>query len=86
MKEGTAMNVVTVKLPSALHARLGRAAKQRGQTKSEVVREALETLLSHSNGVPPGRSALALAGDLVGCIEGPGDLSTNPKYLDGLGE
>lgn len=31
-------------------------------------------------------SALELAGDLVGCGEGPGDLSTNPKYLQGFGE
>ncbi len=28
-------------------------------------------------------SALEAAGDLVGCVEGPGDLSTNKKYLEG---
>jgi hypothetical protein len=31
-------------------------------------------------------SALDLAGDLVGSCEGPGDLSTNPKYLEGFGK
>lgn len=32
-------------------------------------------------------SALELAGDLVGCLEGgPPDLSTNPKYMEGFGE
>lgn len=76
---------VTVKLPAALNARLGRAAQLRGQTKSDVVREALETLLDGSRGTRPARSALELAGDLVGSIEGPGDLSTNPKYLEELG-
>lgn len=35
--------------------------------------------------VPRPGSALELAGDLVGCIEGPGDLSTNPKYMEGFG-
>lgn len=79
------MKIITVKLPSNLHARLGRTAKQRGQTKSDIVREALETLLKRPDAARPGRSALELAGDLVGCIEGPGDLSTNPKYLEGLG-
>lgn len=34
----------------------------------------------------PGISAKAAAGDLVGCVEGPEDLSTNPEYLQGVGE
>jgi len=80
------MKTLTVKLPASLNARLTRTAKQRGQTKSEVVREALETLLNGSDAKRTARSALELAGDLVGCIEGPGDLSTNPKYMDGFGE
>jgi pyroglutamyl-peptidase len=33
-----------------------------------------------------GNSVAALAGDLVGCVEGPGDLSTNPKYLADFGK
>ena len=31
-------------------------------------------------------SALELAGDVARCCEGPGDLSTNPKYMEGFGE
>lgn len=32
-------------------------------------------------------SALELAGDLVGCLEGgPPDLSTNKKYMEGFGQ
>jgi metal-responsive CopG/Arc/MetJ family transcriptional regulator len=73
---------VSLKLPAALSVRLDRAAKKRGQTKSEVIRAALEQFL---NGERP-MSALELAGDLVGCAKGPGDLSTNPKYLEGFGE
>jgi hypothetical protein len=71
----------------SLHARLDRAAKRNKQSKSSVVRDALEQFL---NGGPPSPrkrpvSALDLAGDLVGCVEGPGDLSTNPKYMEGFG-
>ena len=28
---------------------------------------------------------IAAAGDLIGFVEGPGDLSTNPKYMEGFG-
>ena len=33
----------------------------------------------------PGISALEAAGDLVGCVEGAEDLSTNPEYMQGFG-
>ena len=31
-------------------------------------------------------NALELAGDLVGCVEGPEDLATNKEYFQGFGE
>ncbi|WP_175551172.1 hypothetical protein [Spirulina major] len=31
-------------------------------------------------------SARELAGDLVGCLESPEDLSNNPDYFQGFGE
>ena len=31
-------------------------------------------------------SAYDVSKHLIGSIEGPGDLSTNPKYMDGFGE
>ena len=76
------MKSMCIRLPSRLSARLERAAKKRGQTKSEIVRNALEQFL---NGERP-MSALELAGDLVGRGKGPGDLSTNPKYMEGYGQ
>jgi predicted transcriptional regulator len=39
------MNVLTLKLPDDLHAALNEASRQRGLSKSAVVREALETSL-----------------------------------------
>lgn len=35
---------------------------------------------------PVGTTAYDLVKDLVGCIDGPADLSTNKAYLEGLGE
>src|SRR5436853_430341 len=82
-----AMKTISLKLPGGLHAKLDRAAKQRRQSKSSVVREALEDFLNSKGRSNPERklSALQLAGDLVGCVSGPGDLSTNLKYLEGFG-
>jgi hypothetical protein len=82
------MKTISLKLPAGLHAKLNRAAKERKLSKSELVRVALEHLL---NGKLPSKSsrpmsALELAGDLVGCAEDPGDLSTNPKHMEGFGE
>ena len=78
------MKTISLKLSDALHAKLERLAKNCKRTKSDVVREALEQML---NGASSARSisALDLAGDLVGSCQGPGDLSANPKYLEGFG-
>jgi hypothetical protein len=80
------MKTISLKVTDTLHRKLEHAARQRGQSKSAVLRAALEQFL---NGEVAGQrplSALELAGDLVGCFEGPGDLSTNPKYMEGFGE
>ena len=76
------MKTLSLKLPADLRIKLERAAKQRGQSKSEVVRAALEQFL---NGERP-ISAVELAGDFVGCAKGSRDLSTNPKYKEGYGK
>ena len=78
------MKTISLKLPDPLHAKLERLAKARKQTKSELLREALEQMLDGTRCRKP-VSALELAGDLAGCLEGPGDLSTNPKYMEGYG-
>ena len=76
------MKTLSLKLPPGLSVKLARVAKKRGQSKSAVVRAALEEFLKSERPM----SALELADDLVGCGEGPGDLSTNPKYMEGFGE
>jgi predicted transcriptional regulator len=82
------MKTISFKLPETLHAKLERAAKKSTASKSDILRAALEEFLA--NGREPSvertLSALELAGDLVGCVEGLGDLSTNRKYMEGFGK
>ncbi len=75
------MRTVSFKLPPELDDALNELARRRGSSRSAVVREALQRLRAGDR-----RSFTALAGDLVGCVEGPGDLSTNPKYMDDFGK
>jgi predicted transcriptional regulator len=79
------MKNVSLKLPDHLNARLERLAKQRRAAKSDIIREALESyLVDGKNGSQ--LSIAELAADLVGSIEGPPDLATNPKYMRGFGK
>jgi hypothetical protein len=79
------MKTVSLKLPARLDARLTVAARQGRTTKSAVVRKALDAYL---NGKKPAKkgSFLELAGDLVGRLEGPGDLSCNPEHMRDFGK
>jgi predicted transcriptional regulator len=79
------MKVLSLKLPDDLDARISGLAIERGSNKSEVVRNALEAYLAREAPVQPG-SALALAGELVGAVEGPEDLSQHAAQLRGYGE
>ena len=78
------MKTLSVKLPEALAARLTATARKRGQSKSAVARAILDEYLSQGTAAA-GVSCLDLVGDLVGCVEGPGDLSTNPRHMCGYG-
>ncbi len=76
----------TVRIPSSLSQRLRVCAQLRGQSESEVIREALE---HHLQKKLKGVSAYDVfkAAGLIGCAKGaPKDLSTNNKYFKGFGE
>lgn len=78
------MKILSLKLPDNLAEELTVQARSRGTTRSEILREALVDFLSKAP-QPERGSFLDLAGDLVGRLEGPGDLSYNKKYLDDYG-
>ena len=78
------MPALSLKLPRSLLAKLDAVARRRKTTKSAVLREALESYFKNGSGKPK-VSAYDLAKDLCGRYEGPRDLSTNPKHMEGYG-
>lgn len=80
------MKAISLKIPDHLDARLAETARQRGASKSAIVREAVEAMLAAS--ATPGKaSCFELAADLIGGVRGgPDDLSHNPRHLEGYGQ
>ncbi|HXX69877.1 MAG TPA: CopG family transcriptional regulator [Polyangiaceae bacterium] len=76
------MRTVSIRLPECLDCRLTTLAKRWKTSRSTVLREALEELIARS----PKFTVGELAADLIGSVEGPRDLSTNPKYMEGFGQ
>jgi len=79
------MKTVTVKLPDSLDAKVATLASHRGETKSEIIREALDALCANTES-NAAVSCLDLAGNLAGSLEGPRDLSSHPRHLKGYGQ
>jgi predicted transcriptional regulator len=75
------MRTVSFKLPIDLDDKLSALARRRRVSRSSLVREALEAA-----GASAPLSVTQLAGDLVGSVEGPGDLSSNPEHLADFGK
>jgi hypothetical protein len=79
------MKTLSLKIPAFIDVRLTSLAKKTKTTKSALVRKALTEYLASQSKIRPG-SLLDRVRDLAGCFEGPGDLSTNPKYMEGFGQ
>jgi Arc/MetJ-type ribon-helix-helix transcriptional regulator len=79
------VKTISLKLPETLHRRIADLARRRGRSKSEVIRDAIEAILDNARPAK-GPSALELAGELCGCLRGPGDLSYNRKHLEDFGK
>lgn len=74
---------MTLKIPPEMDAKLNAEARRRRVSKSQIAREMI------ADGLKQRRPRVSLHDrlkDLCGSVRGPGDLSTNPKYLEGLGE
>ena len=74
------MKAISLKLPEELDQRLTELAGRRKTTRSALLREAIEAYTRGGK-----RSVTAAARDLAGSIEGPRDLSTNPRHMAGYG-
>ena len=78
------MKTISLKVPESLLRKLERVADGCGRSKSDVLRSALEQYLDgHRTAAEV--SALELAGDLAGCLQGPGDLSYNKRHMKEYG-
>lgn len=75
------MRVVSIKLPEELDEQLSKIARRRNASRSAILREALEAFARGSH-----PSVAEVAGDLVGSLKGPRDLSSNSKHLAGYGK
>jgi len=78
------MKTISLKLPDKLKKGLAERAEREGTTKSALIREAIATYLSRGARCANG-SFLELAGDLIGRLEGPGDLSYDKEYFKDFG-
>ncbi len=77
------MTTLTFKVPTELALKLKRESQRKRVPKSRILREALAKELKSVKGNP---TLYDLMKDGIGCISsGKGDLSTNPKYLEGFG-
>jgi len=77
------MKTLSVKLPDPLANWITNRSRKLGRTQSEVVREVLERERIGGNTKKTCRDLLA---DLDGFFDGPKDLSTNPRHLEGFGK
>ena len=78
---GEPMRTVSLKLPEDLDQALTELAERRHTSRSALLREAVERLTREER-----RTVGELAADLMGCVEGPVDLASNPKHMKGFGE
>ncbi len=78
------MKTISLKISDSVGIKLSRIAEKRGTSKSELIRDAVEQIVA--NNTVCESSCLALAPDLIGCVEGPKDLSSNKIYMRGFGK
>lgn len=79
------MKTLTVKVPEDLELKLAAIAAKRGESKSTLVRAAIESMVNINDAITP-HSCLDLAKDLVGSVDGLSDLSYNKKHLKEYGQ
>jgi hypothetical protein len=80
------MKSLSLKIPDTLDQRIALEVARRRIGKSALIREAIEEHLAKPSTPGKRQSFLDLAGDLIGRRRGPGDLSSNPKYMKNFGK
>jgi len=79
------MKTLSVKIDESLLEKLNLTARKRGETRSDILRAAIESIIEGDDQIGKG-SCLDLAKDLAGTISGPKDLSFNKKRMEDYGQ
>ncbi len=80
---------LSVRVDPKTERTLERLARTKGQTKSEVIREAIAALAQDNDGAATAKRPYEMIQDLIGCVKGgPPDLSvrTGEKFQRLLAE
>jgi metal-responsive CopG/Arc/MetJ family transcriptional regulator len=77
---------ITVRIPQPLTERLRSRSRAKGTTESELIREALENYLGHSEGEQSAYELAEAAGIIGVTAIAPRDLSTNRRHFKGFGK
>lgn len=80
------MKTLSVKIPEKLDRQLANEVARRHIPKSVLVREALAQHLAGASPADKQPGFLERAGDVIGRYSGPGDVSTNAKYMKDFGK
>lgn len=65
--------------------KIKQLAEREGTTAKETVLRLVDQALAEDNIEAPEGSFLSGIEHLIGSVEGPPDLSSNPKYMEGFG-
>lgn len=79
------MKTLSLKLPELLLEQITSFARERGESRSSLVRKAIEALIN-GNHHQHEASCLDMANDLAGSVDGLEDLSFNKKHLRSYGQ
>ncbi len=79
------MKTMKIRIPEKIEEKLRLEAGRRGVSLSSIVKEALAAYLGDGKKQDEPKSVYGGMKHLIGSFDGPGDLSTNPKHLEGLG-
>ena len=79
------MTTVTLKMPEVMARKLGIAAKRQHTSRSALVRSAVAKYIEEDLPDASQPSAYDLVESFAGSVDGPRDLSANPRHMDGYG-
>ena len=80
------MRVITFKADEGLVEKLDALADEQHAMRSELIRYAIEQYVESETRVAETLSAYEALKDVIGSVEGLGDLSNNPDHMEGFGE